>query len=156
MAYESAMQLHCRAGCPCSGDRPKLNNSSQGPRQHRCAAGKHNALRACNSAGAHWKPKPAPPSGSCKSEELEEDTSVEIKPKDRPKFTMSRPRTFTAQPAHKSTSQSLETGDNVTWRKNLRWESCSEQGSRNNHQPRNHAQKPFNHANANLTARKCA
>jgi hypothetical protein len=32
MAYESAMQLHCRAGCPCSGDRPKLNHSSQGPK----------------------------------------------------------------------------------------------------------------------------
>jgi hypothetical protein len=32
MACESAMQLHCRAGCPCSGDRPKLNSSSQGPK----------------------------------------------------------------------------------------------------------------------------
>jgi hypothetical protein len=32
MACESAMQLHCRAGCPCSGDSPKLNNSSQGPK----------------------------------------------------------------------------------------------------------------------------
>jgi hypothetical protein len=58
-------------------------------------------------------------------------------PEDRPKFTMSRPRTFTAQPAHKSTSQSLETlvtmspgvGKSVWWHKNLQWESCSEQGS---------------------------
>jgi hypothetical protein len=139
MAYESAMQLHCRAGCPCSGDRPKLNHSSQGPKATQVCSKKAQCpkgMQQCSSTleaqtcttkrqlqvrgagGRHQRgdqAKGAPKVYNELPKNLHSATSAQI---NQPMSW----RTVTTSPGAKPAQKSV-------WHKNLQWESCSEQGS---------------------------
>jgi hypothetical protein len=109
--------------------------------QHRCAQRKHNALGACNkgsSSAEHCAAKPAAWKAAADLEGAGGGTSVEIKPRTAQVYK-SRPRSLHSATSAKPTNQKVQ---EVTWHKNLQWESCSEQGS---HEPNtsreHHAQK---------------
>jgi hypothetical protein len=141
MADESAMQLHCRAGCPCNGDIPKLNHSSQGPKatqvcnkKAQCLKGMQQCsntleaqtcttkrqLQGRGAGGRHQcgdQAKGVPKVYNELPKNLHSATSAQI---NQPKSW----RMVTTSPGAKPTQKS------VWWPKNPQWESCNEQGSK--------------------------
>jgi hypothetical protein len=78
MAYESAMQLHCRAGCPCSGDRPKLSSSSQGPKATQVCNRKAQCPKGLQQHRSTLEAQTCTTKRQLQGRGLEENTSAEI------------------------------------------------------------------------------